>query len=315
MQRDRFKIFRISGGFTAISNSCLRDARISTAAKGLMAIILSLPPDWNYSFNGLLQIVNEGRTWLRKRLDELKEAGYLEIQEVRQNGRFFYCYNIYEIANRENIALECVNSTEDRKAVCGETDYRLTDTRFSDTRFSDNGKCAAIKTNNNKKQKKQKNISPANKELNNLNNLEDGLSINNEIECKEETIQDNTKERKKFEHLQEKYDIKTEIMDYLISVAKSYEVDNPGGYITELIAKIKAHNLERLSDVKKAIPLKAEKDSFLCSQQRKNPDHGMILSSADQIKDFQQNIPDLNETTALKYLFDLDLFDAKEDVV
>ena len=78
-------------------------------------------------------------------------------------------------------------------------------------------------------------------------------------------------------------------------------------YITELIAKIKAHNLERLSDVKKAIPLKAEKDSFLCSQQRKKPNHGMILSSTDQIKNFKQ-IPGEN-------LFDLDLFDEKEDVV
>ncbi|WP_366509067.1 hypothetical protein [Ruminococcus sp.] len=34
-------------GFTVISNELMRDRRLSLKAKGLQALILSLPPDWD----------------------------------------------------------------------------------------------------------------------------------------------------------------------------------------------------------------------------------------------------------------------------
>jgi hypothetical protein len=37
----------LKGGFTVISNELMRDKRLSLKAKGLQALVLSLPPDWD----------------------------------------------------------------------------------------------------------------------------------------------------------------------------------------------------------------------------------------------------------------------------
>ena len=39
--------------FTVLYNSMLRDRRLSLKAKGLFAIMASLPEDWQYSISGL----------------------------------------------------------------------------------------------------------------------------------------------------------------------------------------------------------------------------------------------------------------------
>lgn len=297
MNENIFRIYK-SGNFSITPNSLMEDLEISEAALGLMCRILRFSDKFEITFKNLLNIVNCGATALKSRITELENRGYIYRERLRdEKGSFtkvkYRVFESLELAEQFHANRAKSDEERDREPTSGKPTSGKSTSGYKDNKIS--------KTN------KLVKLSPANKELNNLNNLEDSLSINNEIECKEETIQDNTKEVGNFKHLQEKYDIKTEVIDYLISVAKSYEVDNLGGYITELIAKIKAHNLERLSDIKKAIPLKAEKDSFLCYQQRKKLNHGMILSSTDQIKDFKQ-IPGEN-------LFDLDLFDEKEDVV
>ncbi len=54
----RFNVERVQG-YTVMSNYHLRDNRLSMKAKGLMSVMLSLPPEWDYSLRGLAAISRE----------------------------------------------------------------------------------------------------------------------------------------------------------------------------------------------------------------------------------------------------------------
>ena len=61
---DKFTVNQVEG-YTIMSNHHLRDKKLSHAARGLLSFMLSLPEDWDYSFNGLVAISKEGRTAIR----------------------------------------------------------------------------------------------------------------------------------------------------------------------------------------------------------------------------------------------------------
>lgn len=75
--------------FTVLYNSMLRDRRLSLKAKGLFAIMASLPEDWQYSISGLATYTGYGKDVIRAALVELKKAGYLlQEQSHGESGRF-----------------------------------------------------------------------------------------------------------------------------------------------------------------------------------------------------------------------------------
>jgi predicted transcriptional regulator len=84
--------------FTVVDNTFIRDNNLSLKAKGLMLLMLSLPPEWDYSIAGLSAICQEGKTAIRNCLKELEENYYL-IRERRNNekGYFVYEYILKEI--------------------------------------------------------------------------------------------------------------------------------------------------------------------------------------------------------------------------
>lgn len=92
-------IFRVEKNreFVVMSNKFLREKRMSLKAKGLLALCLALPDDWEYSINGLCAICKESQTSIRSALKELETFGHLK-RERRQDdkGRFIYEYVIYE---------------------------------------------------------------------------------------------------------------------------------------------------------------------------------------------------------------------------
>lgn len=91
--------FRIekNRNFTVMSNYHLRDKNISLKAKGLLSFMLSLPEEWDYSIKGLVSCLKENEKAVKSGLDELKEAGYLKINKVRnEKGLFEYEYLIFE---------------------------------------------------------------------------------------------------------------------------------------------------------------------------------------------------------------------------
>ena len=86
--------------FTVVTNNILRNKNLSMSAKGLLCTIFSLPPEWDYSFNGLVKICKEGKCAVRNTINELKEAGYIEISKSRNDkGQYQYKY----IAHRKPV--------------------------------------------------------------------------------------------------------------------------------------------------------------------------------------------------------------------
>jgi hypothetical protein len=84
--------------YTVMSNHHLRNKSISLKAKGLMSLMLSLPPNWDYSIGGLAAICKESHTSIRSALKELEQNQYL-IRERKNNekGYFTYEYTLYEV--------------------------------------------------------------------------------------------------------------------------------------------------------------------------------------------------------------------------
>lgn len=72
-------------GYTTISNVFLRDKRLSLKSKGLLACILALPNDWDFSIKGVCAITKEGTTAIYSAIDELKEYGYCNITTLRDD--------------------------------------------------------------------------------------------------------------------------------------------------------------------------------------------------------------------------------------
>ena len=84
--------------YTVMSNHHLRNMNLSLKAKGLVSLMLSLPPEWDYSVAGLVSICKESHTSVRSALKELEEQNYL-IRERKnsEKGYFVYEYTLYEI--------------------------------------------------------------------------------------------------------------------------------------------------------------------------------------------------------------------------
>ena len=91
-----FKVAK-SKNYTIMSNFHLRDKNLSLKAKGLLSFMLSLPENWDYSLNGLVSVSKESKKAIRTILKELKENGYLVVEQQREkNGYYKYNYVIYE---------------------------------------------------------------------------------------------------------------------------------------------------------------------------------------------------------------------------
>ena len=93
----KFNVERVQG-YTIMSNYHLRDNRLSMKAKGLMSVMLSLPPEWDYSLRGLAAISRESVNSIASMVKELEECGYIErYQERNANGKMGGAvYNLYE---------------------------------------------------------------------------------------------------------------------------------------------------------------------------------------------------------------------------
>lgn len=83
--------------YVVMNNKFLRNKQMSLKAKGLLALCLSLPEDWDYSINGLVAITKESVTAVRNAMKELEEHGHMKINKLQnEKGHFTYEYVIYE---------------------------------------------------------------------------------------------------------------------------------------------------------------------------------------------------------------------------
>ena len=84
--------------YTVIDNTCLRDARLSWKAKGLLCYLLSLPDGWEIHLSEIVKHSTDGKTALSNAIAELVADGYLQKEQTKDtHGRFSACaYRIYE---------------------------------------------------------------------------------------------------------------------------------------------------------------------------------------------------------------------------
>ena len=125
---DKFNIRRLEG-YTIMSNHHLRDMNLSHSARGLLSFMLSLPENWDYSFNGLVVLSKEGKAAVRSMINELKTADYVKISRFRnEKGYFQYTYDVSEIPFK---LLE-------KSQIHPQPDFRTTDYRTSDNQLQIN---------------------------------------------------------------------------------------------------------------------------------------------------------------------------------
>ena len=127
---DKFTIRKLDG-YTIMPNKPLRDKSLSYGARGLLGFMLTLPEDWDYSFNGLVKVSKEGKAAVRTLINELKEAKYIKISQFRnEKGYYQYNYEVYEIPY--DMLVKTANNPT--------PDFQTTDERNSDNQQQINTK-------------------------------------------------------------------------------------------------------------------------------------------------------------------------------
>lgn len=93
-------VFRVekTANYTVMSNTHLKDRRLSYKSKGLLSVILSLPPDWDYTITGLAVIAADGVDSVKTAVRELEQYGYVTRTQLRDEfGRMAQNeYRVYE---------------------------------------------------------------------------------------------------------------------------------------------------------------------------------------------------------------------------
>ena len=85
-------------GFVQIPNSILSDPNISLKAKTVLAIMLSLPDNWDFSIEGIAGKCKESKDCIAKAINELIDAGYVRRTKTRgTDGRITkWEYEVFE---------------------------------------------------------------------------------------------------------------------------------------------------------------------------------------------------------------------------
>ena len=91
--------------YVMINKSCLNDANLSWAAKGLHSYLLSLPDDWEIYIDELVKHTSAGRDHTYRVVNELLEHGYMEKVQYRCEGKILGLnYTVFEVSTGENNA-------------------------------------------------------------------------------------------------------------------------------------------------------------------------------------------------------------------
>ncbi len=78
-----------SGQFFVVGMDVAKDQRLSLTERGMLLTLLSLPPDWDFTVEGITKILPDGRDRIRTAMNNLKKYGYVrQVQGRREDGSF-----------------------------------------------------------------------------------------------------------------------------------------------------------------------------------------------------------------------------------
>lgn len=78
---------RRKGCFFMMSKEPLRCKGLSLKAKGFLAMMMTLPPDWDFSVKGIIACLKESECAVRSTIDELISSGYCKMTRQYENGK------------------------------------------------------------------------------------------------------------------------------------------------------------------------------------------------------------------------------------
>lgn len=106
--------------FTTIATAALRDTRVSMDARGLLALLCSYDETWIFRVSHLRKVTGFGRDKYFRVVNELKEFGYLRIEQIRDELGLFVGYDWYvedQNSTSEVLKTRTTDKPESRKPV------------------------------------------------------------------------------------------------------------------------------------------------------------------------------------------------------
>ena len=89
---------KVNQNYTIVKNEILKNEYMSLKAKGLLCLLLSLPPDWIIYKTQLSQFSSDGKDATTAAFNELVEVGYITVMKlVNEKGqKMGYDYIVYD---------------------------------------------------------------------------------------------------------------------------------------------------------------------------------------------------------------------------
>ena len=130
-----------TGNFTQISNGIFKDTRLNLTDRGLLTTLISLPPTWEFSVEGMAAILPDGRGRIRNSLKRLEVLGYVKIIQDRNTGGRFK-KNLLIVNDDAGPPFtenpQTVNPQTGKRPSGNGTQYKNNDTRTTNTTIKNN---------------------------------------------------------------------------------------------------------------------------------------------------------------------------------
>lgn len=79
----------VTGQYFVVGMDIARDQRLGLSERGMMLTLLSLPPEWRFTVEGMVAILPDGRSRVRSSFNKLEELGYVKrSQERKEDGSY-----------------------------------------------------------------------------------------------------------------------------------------------------------------------------------------------------------------------------------
>ena len=125
MSESTFKSGRRKG-FIVLYREAAQDVRLTLEARGLLALMVSLPENWEYTVSGLAVKAGCGKDKVRRLLKELQAVGYLVREQSHDRGGKF-AGNVYILQDEAPPLSGNTDNGENRQRSEPSTEKPLTD--------------------------------------------------------------------------------------------------------------------------------------------------------------------------------------------
>lgn len=87
-------------GYTMVYNRLIQDARLRLQTRAVLILMLSKPPEWDFSIRGMAAIAGVSKDTMSKMFAELMDAGYLRKKDQPHDDNGKFCKAGYIVAGQ-----------------------------------------------------------------------------------------------------------------------------------------------------------------------------------------------------------------------